>query len=155
MWRKLVFGTVVAFALVFTLPHVEPRSFWKLISPPDLVFIERSPGGVVDEFLEEREWYRKHGTKVVIGGDCYSACTLFLSLKTLCAQPDAEFHFHSPYLTSPTSGATHHSAGYDEWFVTLYPTPIREWIADNGGLTPEWLVLKGAEMKKLVPICEG
>ncbi len=44
-------------------------------------------------------------------------------------------------------------AGLDAWEIRNYPLKLRNWIHSKGGLTSEWLILKGEELRQTVNIC--
>ncbi|RAI24627.1 hypothetical protein CH340_26055, partial [Rhodoplanes serenus] len=37
----------------------------------------------------------------------------------------------------------------------LYPSGVRRWIAQRGGLTPNMLMMQGRDLAALVPPCDG
>lgn len=91
---------------------------------------------------------------MVVDGRCASACTVYLSNPNLCATGRAQFWFHSAYLVSPMGwkildpNSTATMLGY-------YPPAVLKFIQKYRpyGLNGQWLVLKGAEMKSIVPQC--
>jgi len=119
-----------------------------------IVYIEDNPGGSVVEYIVFRETLRDSGLPVEVTGNCYSACTFYLALPNLCAHPDAEFWFHAPYY-EPQKGLKAYSSEVTAAYLAEYPPAIQQWIHSKGGLTKDWLVLKGREMRELVPRCTG
>jgi len=71
--------------------------------------------------------FRSSGERVVVDGNCLSACTLVLGLvphAQLCATPRARFGFHSAWLPDneghPITSPTGTQALWD-----IYPTPVQ------------------------------
>lgn len=123
--------------------------------PPALppIVIEWDGGGYISDYLDRAAEMRGSGRMVRFRGACHSACTLYLALlpkAQICAEPKAEFWFHSPYLPPDRKPAPETQA----WMMSVYPKAIRAWIDQRGGLTPKWTVLRGHTMRKLVPLCE-
>lgn len=61
--------------------------------------IKMDQGGWIADYLATAERYSKEGRKLIIDGDCRSACTLFLYSKfnlDVCATKNARFMFHMP-----------------------------------------------------------
>ncbi|ESY42028.1 hypothetical protein X747_14625 [Mesorhizobium sp. LNJC384A00] len=123
------------------------------IGDTSLVWVEDNGGGIVDDFVALRNLWERDHTKVVIAGECSSACTLYTALPTMCVKEDATLNFHAPFIL-----LADHTQAYDDnytaWFTRQYPKAIQEWIADRGGLTHEWLTLKGSQLKRLLRICD-
>jgi hypothetical protein len=94
--------------------------------------IRNDPGGHVIDYAinaQKKKFVR-------FDGKCMSACTLYLSVRNTCITPRASFHFHRPYGSSPEGNAL-----ALRFMLEQYPAWVREWIADHGGLTSEWLVI--------------
>lgn len=120
----------------------------------DTVRVEDSGGGSVDTFLDMLHQWNVPGVQVQVqlAGSCYSACTLFLGAKHVCAMPGTILFLHAPY--APLAD---HIRGYDAtytaWFTQQYPKPVQDWIEKNGGLKVDYLTLGGETLKQFVPIC--
>ena len=52
-------------------------------------------GGSTKKFARERAKFAKTGQLFRIEGHCQSACTMFLQLKNVCVEPNAELLFHA------------------------------------------------------------
>ena len=99
---------------------------------------------------------RDSNEQVIIDGTCSSACTLVLGLvptRRICVTRNAVFGFHAawrpgflglPVINGPATRTL--------W--SLYPMPIRQWIARNGGLTDKMLYLSGSDLFALYRECE-
>lgn len=148
---KPLASALVALILLTTGGSAEPAPTEVPIF--DRVRVTNNPGGVVDNFLKDAMKFLMDGAVIEIEGECSSACTLFTTVPTACVLPGAKLRFHAPYMPLP-SGAKGYSKGYIEWFTSQYPKGIQEWIAKRGGLTSEWLVLSGKELRKFVKPCK-
>ena len=120
---------------------------------PKPVIINHSPGGLVLAFEDQLAKWQKANTKVIIRGNCWSACTLFLRLENVCAEPSASFHFHAPFTLDRFWGKVVSPVGAAN-MLSQYPPKVREWIVEKGGLTEDWLHLAGPKMVELIPQCE-
>ncbi len=116
------------------------------------VLITDDHGGYVEGYRAHYSNMRSSGESVVIDGDCLSACTLILAHLPpdhVCGTRRAIFGFHAVryrYL----SGDVLTSAGTDR-LVRSYPPKIQSWIARNGGLTDDLILLTGAELTRMYP----
>jgi hypothetical protein len=90
--KKLFSSLLMAAALVVSQPS-------RVDDPAVTHYITRGTGGgVLDHAVEFGGWSR-HGDRVVIDGECYSACTLILSANLkICATDKGVFGFHSASL---------------------------------------------------------
>ena len=52
-------------------------------------------GGSTEKFARERDQIARSGQLFRIEGHCQSACTMFLQLKNVCVDPNAELLFHA------------------------------------------------------------
>jgi hypothetical protein len=52
-------------------------------------------GGNTERFSQERDQFARSGQLFRIEGHCQSACTMFLKLKNVCVDPNAELLFHA------------------------------------------------------------
>jgi hypothetical protein len=102
-------------------------------------------GGSLNERLEEME--RLEG--VVIKGNCYSACTLYLGLPETCVYKRARLGFHSP---STKIGLPMLYEAWEEATQILaanYPPKIAEWYLRVGRYSKELIVISGEEAIRL------
>lgn len=129
-------------------------------APPALadLRITRDHGGRVDEYKARYAKIRDAGERVIIDGICNSACTLVLGivpLNRICVTPRASLGFHEAYLDkSWTMGVRVASASGTADLMSYYPQSVKDWIARQGGLTPQMKRLKnGPELWKMVDSC--
>lgn len=120
--------------------------------------ITRDFGGYVEEYKAKYERVRLSGERVVIDGVCNSACTLVLGIvpmNRICVTPRASLGFHQAYFDKRwTAGVKVTSIAGTAELMSVYPTPVKEWIARQGGLTPEMKKLKnGPDLWAIVDPC--
>jgi hypothetical protein len=119
------------------------------------VRILASPGGEIGSFLDLFERVGASGERVVIDGPCLSACTLVLTTvpaSRICVTRRAVLGFHGARSVdrhghyAPEPKAT-------ELVLEAYPSPIRQWIMQRGGLTSRLLLLRGRELTGMYRMC--
>jgi hypothetical protein len=122
------------------------------------VRITRDFGGYVEEYKARYQRIAETGERVIIDGICNSACTLVLGivpLQRVCVTPRASLGFHQAYFDKRwTAGVKVTSIAGTAELMTVYPNPVKDWIARQGGLTPEMKKLKnGPELWSIVNPC--
>jgi hypothetical protein len=132
-------------------------AFAALISPPAQaeVRILASPGGQVGPFLDLFERVRNSGERVVIDGPCLSACTLVLSMvpaERICVTRRAVLGFHAAR-SMDRRGRMYAEPEASALVLQAYPSGVRNWIVQRGGLTSHLLLLRGRELAALYPRC--
>lgn len=120
--------------------------------------ITRDFGGYVEEYKAKYQRIRETGERVIIDGICNSACTLVLGivpLQRICATPRASLGFHQAYFDKRwTAGVKVTSIAGTAELMSVYPNPVKEWLARQGGLTPEMKKLRnGADLWMIVNPC--
>ena len=120
--------------------------------------ITRDFGGYVEEYKARYERIRDNDERVIIDGICNSACTLVLGivpLQRICVTPRASLGFHQAYFDKRwTAGVKVTSIAGTAELMSVYPNPIKDWIARQGGLTPEMKKLKnGVDLWMIVNPC--
>ena len=71
-----------------------------LYPPTDIkqpVAIYNDGGGLVDKYIAQAHQYALEGRRVEIRGSCRSACTLALSVPSVCVSPGAQVKMHQAY----------------------------------------------------------
>lgn len=63
-------------------------------SSAETVVITNDGGGYIDAYNQRAALYRNAGTKVVIDGECMSACARYMSLPKVCTTPKGRFWLH-------------------------------------------------------------
>ena len=120
------------------------------------VRIKADPGGQIGPYLENLALLRSSGEKVIIDGPCLSACTMVLGViprDHLCVTPRARLGFHSAWRPDQ-AGRPVVSRDGTELLMTVYPQPVRNWIARRGGLSPHMMYLTGRELASMYPACQ-
>ena len=108
--------------------------------------ITRDFGGYVDQYKTKYAKVRDRGERVIIDGICNSACTLvfgIVPLNRVCVTPRASLGFHAAYYDQATTfgvKVTSYSGTAD--LMSYYPETVKDWIARNGGLTPQMKKVK-------------
>lgn len=119
--------------------------------------IAEDRGGQIGHYLQAFAMLRSSGEKVMIDGNCLSACTLVLGLiprARICATPRARFGFHAAWLPNEDgTPVTSHVGTQALW--NIYPTDVRKWINRNGGLSRKMIFLQGNAVRGLVSECGG
>src|SRR5579863_8389502 len=114
-----------------------------------------SPGGQVGPFLDLFERVRDSGERVVIDGPCLSACTLVLSMvpaERICVTRRAVFGFHAAR-SMDRRGRMYSEPEASALVLQAYPSGVRNWIIQRGGLTSQLLLLRGRELAAFYPRC--
>ena len=128
-----------------------------LILPPAQAEIRilGSPGGEVGPFLDLFQRVRASGERVVIDGPCLSACTLVLSMvpnDRICVTRRAILGFHGAR-SMDSRGRRYAEPEASELVLEAYPSAVRGWIRNRGGLTSRLLLLRGRELAAIYPSC--
>ena len=122
------------------------------------VVIDRDFGGNVFEYAARAHAYAAQNVRIVIRGECMSACTLYLGNPRTCAEPDAVLRLHTATWTTsiPAIGMVEGQTAPEPTrkLVNSYPRRLKSWIARHGGLTQNWLVLEKQELLSVIPPCK-
>jgi hypothetical protein len=101
------------------------------------VLITEDRGGRIGAYMDKYQGLRSSGETVVIDGFCASACTIILAAvphDKICVTSYANLGFHAAWDFGPRGRAiTNREA--TQMLYSMYPSPIRRWIAQRGGLT--------------------
>ncbi len=114
-----------------------------------------SRGGQVGPFLDLFERVRDSGEHVVIDGPCLSACTLVLSMvphERICVTRRAVLGFHAAR-SMDRRGRMYAEPEASALVLHAYPSGVRDWIVQRGGLTSHLLLLRGRELAAFYPSC--
>jgi hypothetical protein len=120
------------------------------ISTGSDVVVKNDSGGYVATYAIEVAQLARGNRHVRIAGRCDSACTMYLGLPRdkICLEPDAYFRFHKP---SARSEQTVEAA--TRLLMRNYPAWVRQWIADNGGLTATLKTMDFEYASSFLPVC--
>lgn len=119
------------------------------------VRIHNDMGGEIGPYMQALTKIRQSGERVVIDGDCFSACTLVTAMipaQRICITARARLGFHAA--KADHSGWHASSPAITKFMREMYPAHIRDWLERNGGLGGRTLILSGAELRVFYPLCE-
>jgi hypothetical protein len=114
-------------------------------------------GGQVGKYFQAFAKVRSSGERVVVDGNCLSACTMVLGLvpfNQLCATPRARFGFHTASILNG-AGQPIASAMATQALWNIYPTSVQRWINQHGGLSGQMIYLEGPSLRGIVAACNG
>ena len=100
---------------------------------------------------------RSTGERVVVDGDCLSACTLVLGLvasNQICVTSRARFGFHAPLVLN-NEGLFVARANATQAMWNVYPASVQQWINQHGGLSGQMIYLEGGELNSIVATCDS
>jgi len=141
--RGLVFGAA-ALALSMTSASATMR-------------ISEDRGGQIGRYLEAFATLRSTGERVVVDGNCLSACTLVLGVvprERICATQRARFGFHAAWMPDRDGRPVTSPLGTQALW-SIYPASVRRWISRHGGLSRKMIFLQGQDLNGIVPSCDG
>jgi hypothetical protein len=113
-------------------------------------------GGQIGRYLQTFAQVRSSGERVIVDGNCLSACTLVLGLvprARVCATTRARFGFHAAWMPD-SDGRPVTSPMGTQALWNIYPTPVRRWISRNGGLSRKMIYMQGRDLDGIVASCD-
>lgn len=117
--------------------------------------IAEDRGGQIGHYLQAFAVLRSSGERVIIDGNCLSACTLVLGLiprNRICATPRARFGFHAAWMPD-VDGQPVTSPMGTQALWNIYPASVRRWINRNGGLSRKMIYMQGRDLRGIVAHC--
>jgi hypothetical protein len=120
-----------------------------------VVRIADDRGGRIGTYVDKYQGLRTSGEAVIIDGLCASACTIVLGAvphDKICVTSHANLGFHAAW----DFGANGHAVTNPEatqMLYSMYPSQVRRWIAERGGLTPRMLFLRGKALQAMYKPC--
>ncbi|HTE78220.1 MAG TPA: hypothetical protein VK653_16000 [Xanthobacteraceae bacterium] len=113
-------------------------------------------GGQVGKYLQAFAKVRSTGERVVVDGDCLSACTVVLGVvpsNQICATARARFGFHAAsILNNAGRPVTNVMATQALW--NIYPASVQHWINQHGGLSRQMIYMEGRSLNGIVATCD-
>ena len=112
-------------------------------------------GGRIGDYVGKYQGLRTSGESVIIDGLCASACTIVLgaiSPDKICVTSRATLGFHAAW-DFGANGRAVTNADATQMLYSMYPAPVRHWIAQRGGLTPRMIFLKGRQLQAFYKPC--
>ncbi|HVZ54041.1 MAG TPA: hypothetical protein VG986_18875 [Pseudolabrys sp.] len=120
------------------------------------MYISEDRGGQIGQYLQNFAAVRSSGERVVVDGNCLSACTLLLGVvphNRVCATGRARFGFHAAWMPDAMGRPVTSSMGTQAlWRV--YPASVRRWINRHGGLSRHMIYLQGRDLAGIIPSCD-
>ena len=130
---------------------------WGITSASATMWIVDDRGGQIGKYLQTFAKVRSTGERVVVNGDCLSACTLLLGLvpsNQICATPRARFGFHVAS-TPNIEGYTVTNVRATRAMWSTYPPSVQRWIDQHGGLSRQMIYMEGHSLDGIVATCDG
>jgi hypothetical protein len=121
------------------------------------VRVTNDPGGEVTAYVQKFQEMRQSGERLVIDGPCLSACTLFTAFiprSHVCVTKRAVLGFHAASYYDDARRSLVPTRKGTALVMRLYPPEIRSWIARHGGLKPQIMAMRGAELAALFNTCQ-
>ena len=120
-----------------------------------VVRIANDRGGQIGRYVERYEHLRASGQTIIIDGLCASSCTIVLGAiphERICVTRNANLAFHAAW-DFGAHGRAITNPGATRMLYSMYPSQIRHWIADRGGLSPRMMFLRGRQLEAMYRPC--
>jgi hypothetical protein len=120
-----------------------------------VVRIADDRGGRIGTYVDKYQDLRSSGEYVIIDGLCASACTIVLGAiphDKICVTSHATLGFHAAW-DFGANGRAITNPEATQMLYSMYPSPIRRWISQRGGLTPRMIFLHGRALQALYKPC--
>ncbi len=120
-----------------------------------VVRIADDRGGRIGTYVDRYQGLRSSGESVIIDGLCASACTIVLGAiphDKICVTSHATLGFHAAW-DFGANGRAITNPEATQMLYSMYPSPVKRWIAARGGLTPRMIFLRGKELQALFKPC--
>jgi hypothetical protein len=120
-----------------------------------LVRITNDRGGQIGRYVELYEQLRASGQTVMIDGLCASSCTIVLGTiphEKICVTRNANLAFHAAW-DFGAQGRAITNPGATRMLYSMYPSQVRHWIANRGGLSPRMIFLRGKQLQAMYHPC--
>ena len=118
--------------------------------------IAEDRGGQIGQYMQNFGAVRESGERVVIDGNCLSACTMVLGLvprDRICATSRARFGFHAAWMPD-ADGHPVTSPMVTQALWNIYPPSVRHWISRHGGLSRKMIFMQGRSLNGIVASCD-
>jgi len=92
---------------------------------------------------------------VIIDGLCASACTIVLGAvphDKICVTSHANLGFHAAW-DFGSNGRAVTNPEATQMLYSMYPTVVKRWISQRGGLTPRMIFLRGKQLQSMYKPC--
>jgi hypothetical protein len=138
-----------------TLPLAAVITFAGVGASDAVVRIAQDRGGRIATYVEKFQGVRSSGEMVIIDGFCASACTIVLGSvphERICVTSRARLGFHAAW-DPGSNGRKIVNTEATQSLYLMYPSEVRHWIDQRGGLTPHMIFLGGRELAALYRPC--
>src|SRR4030088_3463986 len=108
-------------------------------------------GGRIGSYVDRYQDLRSSGENVIIAGLCASACTIVLGAVAhdkICVTPHASLGFHAAW-DFGANGRAITNPEATQMLYSMYPSAVRRWIAQRGGVTPRLIFLRGQPLASM------
>jgi hypothetical protein len=120
-----------------------------------VVRIAEDRGGRIGTYVDRYQGLRSSGETVIIDGLCASACTIILGAVAhdkICVTSNAALGFHAAW-DFGANGRAITNPEATQMLYSMYPSQVRRWIAQRGGLTPRMIFLRGRQLTSMYRPC--
>ena len=120
-----------------------------------LVRIADDRGGRIGTYVDKYQSLKTSGETVMIDGLCASACTIVLGAVAhdkICVTPRANLGFHAAW-DMGSNGHAVTNAQATQMLFSMYPSQVRRWIVQRGGLRPGMIFLRGRQLMGMYKPC--
>ena len=120
-----------------------------------VVRIADDRGGRIGTYVDKYQGLRSSGETVIIDGLCASACTIVLGAVAhdkICVTSSANLGFHAAWDFGDNGRAVTNPEA-TRMLYSMYPSPVRRWIAQRGGLKREMIFLRGKQLMSMYRPC--
>ena len=120
-----------------------------------MVRIADDRGGRIGTYVDKYQGLRSSGEQVIIDGLCASACTIVLGAVAhdkICVTSHATLGFHAAW-DFGANGRAITNPEATQMLYSMYPTPVRRWIAQRGGLKSQMIFLRGKQLQAMYKPC--
>ena len=120
-----------------------------------VVRIADDRGGQIGRYVDRYDQLRATGQTVMIDGLCASSCTIVLGViphEKICVTRNANLAFHAAW-DFGAHGQAVTNPGATRMLYSMYPSPVRQWITNRGGLSPRMLFLRGRQLEAMYRSC--
>ena len=120
-----------------------------------VVRIAEDRGGRIGTYVDKYQDLSSSGEAVFIDGLCASSCTIVLGAvphDRICVTSKANLGFHAAW-DFGSNGRAVTNPEATQMLYSMYPAPVKKWIAQRGGLTPKMIFLRGKALQAMYKPC--
>jgi hypothetical protein len=134
------------------------------VVPSHALIIKDDTGGVIVDFVKKYSDIRDRGEKVVVDGECDSACTIFLGIvpkENYCVTANAKLGFHTASTRIQLKNGRvkyEHAEEFSALMWNLYPGEVRKvlkrvgWSGDDASIAHPGIVYLGPGLLEVLNI---